>query len=56
MGTLLHLKNIYIKAFDDCKPEYIVIFLKIYSIFCAIMLFVALYAFLHRAITGFDFH
>lgn len=55
MGTLLHFKNLYVKAFDDCKPEYLVIFLKIYSVFCAIMLFVAIYALIYRAFTGFDF-
>ncbi|PCJ97326.1 MAG: hypothetical protein COA50_04730 [Flavobacteriaceae bacterium] len=55
MGTLIHFKNLYLKAFDDCKPEYVVIFLKVYSVFCAFMLFAAFYAFVYRAITGFDF-
>ena len=55
MGTLLHFKNLYSEAFENCKPEFVVNLLKIYSIFCAAMLFMAVYAFLFRAFTGFDF-
>ncbi|MEM9001868.1 MAG: DUF6747 family protein [Bacteroidota bacterium] len=55
MGILLHFKNLYVTAFDNCKPEIIVILLKIYSVFCALMLSMAFYAFLYRAFTGFDF-
>ncbi|UJH68155.1 DUF6747 family protein [Allomuricauda sp. SCSIO 65647] len=55
MGTFLHFKNLYVQAFDNCKPEVLVILLKAYSIFCAIMLSMAVYAFLYRAFTGFDF-
>ncbi|WP_299000231.1 DUF6747 family protein [Flagellimonas sp. S174] len=55
MGTLLHFKSLYREAFDDCKPSYLVLFLKAYSIFCAILLAMALYAFLYRAFTGFEF-
>lgn len=55
MGTLLHFKNLYVQAFDDCKPEIIVILLKVYSFFCAVMLAMALYAFFYRAFTGFEF-
>ncbi|WP_313790958.1 MULTISPECIES: DUF6747 family protein [Flavobacteriaceae] len=55
MGTLLHFKHLYQEAFDECKPSFVVLFLKGYSIFCGIMLFMALYAFLYRAFTGFDF-
>jgi hypothetical protein len=55
MGTLVHFKNLYLHAFDDCKPTYLVMLLKAYSIFCALMLSMALYAFLYRAFTGFDF-
>lgn len=55
MGTLLHFKNLYVQAFDDCKPEFIVMLLKVYSFFCAGMLSMALYALLYRAFTGFEF-
>lgn len=55
MGTLLHFKSLYTEAFDDCRPSFIVLLLKGYSIFCAILLFMALYAFLYRAFTGFEF-
>ncbi|MEJ2163619.1 MAG: hypothetical protein P8X60_10015 [Robiginitalea sp.] len=55
MGTLTHIKNLYIHAFDDCKPTYLVYFLKAYSLFCALMLSMALYAFIYRAFTGFEF-
>ena len=55
MGTLLHFKNLYVQAFDDCKPEVIVLLLKAYSFFCAVMLAMALYAFFYRAFTGFEF-
>ena len=55
MGTLLHFKNLYVHAFDDCKPSFVVYLLKGYSVFCALMLSMALYAFLYRAVTGFDF-
>ncbi|MET7030840.1 DUF6747 family protein [Sediminicola luteus] len=55
MGTLLHFKSIYLEAFENCKPEFVVILLKVYSVFCVIMLFMALYAFTYRAFTGFKF-
>ena len=55
MGTLIHFKNLYLHAFQDCKPVYVVYILKAYSLFCAMMLFMALYAFLFRAFTGFEF-
>ncbi|WP_335337882.1 DUF6747 family protein [Sediminicola sp. YIK13] len=55
MGTLLHFKSIYLEAFENCKPEFVVILLKVYSVFCVIMLFMALYAFTYRAFTGFNF-
>jgi hypothetical protein len=55
MGTLLHFKNLYVEAFDDCKPEFVVVLLKAYSVFCVLMLFMAVYAFLYRAFTGFEF-
>lgn len=55
MGTLLHFKSLYTEAFDDCRPSFIVLLLKGYAIFCAVLLFMALYAFLYRAFTGFDF-
>ncbi|WP_367177064.1 DUF6747 family protein [uncultured Eudoraea sp.] len=55
MGTLLHFKSLYFEAFDDCKPEFVVILLKIYSFFCVLMLSMAIYAFFYRAFTGFEF-
>lgn len=55
MGTLLHFKNIYAEAFDNCRPQYVVIFLKAYSVFCLIMLFLAFYALFYRVFTGFEF-
>ena len=55
MGTLLHFKNLYLHAFDDCRPAYLVVMLKAYSIFCALMLTMAIYALLYRAFTGFEF-
>lgn len=55
MGTLLHFKNIYSKAFENCKPEIAVIILKLYSVFCLIMLSMTVYAFMFRVFTGFDF-
>ncbi len=55
MGTLLHFKNIYTEAFEDCKPSFVVLLLKAYSIFCGIMFSMAVYAFMYRALTGFEF-
>ncbi|WP_317195445.1 MULTISPECIES: DUF6747 family protein [Zobellia] len=55
MGTLLHLKNLYTEAFENCKPELVVLLLKVYSVFCGLMLFMAVYAFVHRALNGFEF-
>lgn len=55
MGTLLHFKDLYLHAFDGCKPSFLVVLLKGYSVFCALMLTMALYAFIYRAVTGFDF-
>lgn len=45
----------YLDAFDDCKPAFLVYLLKGYSIFCALMIAMAVYAFIYRAFTGFDF-
>ncbi|WP_371736648.1 DUF6747 family protein [Cellulophaga sp. HaHaR_3_176] len=55
MGTLLHFKNVYLEAFENCKPAYLVVLLKIYSLFSLIMISMALYAFFYRAINGFEF-
>ncbi|MEX0288445.1 MAG: DUF6747 family protein [Flavobacteriaceae bacterium] len=55
MGTLTHFKNLYTEAFDNCKPEFAVILLKVYSVFCALMLIMAVYAFMDRALSGFEF-
>jgi len=55
MGTLLHFKSLYLEAFDSDQPILLVVLLKIYSIFCAAMIGMAVYAFLYRAFTGFEF-
>lgn len=55
MGTLLQFKNLYSEAFENCKPEILVVVLKIYSVFCAIMIFMAIYALSERAWNGWDF-
>nr|WP_299337824.1 DUF6747 family protein [Allomuricauda sp.] len=55
MGTLLHFKSLYHEAFDDCRPSFLVLLLKIYAVFCGVLLGMAVYAFLYRAFTGFDF-
>lgn len=55
MGTLVHFKHIYLEAFENCKPEIAVFLLKIYSVFCLVMLSMTLYAFLYRVFTGFNF-
>ncbi|MFS4494802.1 DUF6747 family protein [Maribacter sp. 2308TA10-17] len=55
MGTLSHFSNLYVKAFEDCKPVAIVILLKVYSIFSALMILMAIYALSDRAFNGWDF-
>lgn len=55
MGTILNFRNVYLDAFDNCKPGFLVVLLKIYSVFSALMIFMAVYAFLYRAFTGFKF-
>ncbi|SDL98173.1 DUF6747 family protein [Kriegella aquimaris] len=55
MGTLVHFKNLYTEAFENCKPTIAVVILKAYSVFCALMLMMAFYALTDRAINGFEF-
>lgn len=55
MGTLLHFKDLYTQAFENCKPVYLVVILKVYSFFSALLIFLAIYAFIYRAATGFEF-
>jgi len=55
MGTITHFRALYMQAFENCKPEILVVILKAYSVFCALMLFMALYAFVYRAVNGFEF-
>ncbi|MGD1945795.1 MAG: DUF6747 family protein [Croceivirga sp.] len=55
MGTIMSFKNMYLDAFSNCKPEFLVVLLKIYSIFSALMIFMAVYALTYRALTGFEF-
>ena len=55
MGTLSHLSNLYSKAFENCRPTAVVVLLKVYSVFSAIMIFMAIYALSHRALNGWDF-
>ena len=56
MGTLLHFKNLYTEAFRDCRPVLAVFLLKAYSVFAAVMLFVAIYAFARRILSDFIFY
>ncbi|WP_370458253.1 DUF6747 family protein [Cellulophaga sp. L1A9] len=55
MGTLTHFRNVYLEAFENCRPMFIVVLLKIYSLFSVLMISMALYAFAYRAINGFRF-
>ncbi|WP_430906271.1 DUF6747 family protein [Maribacter sp. 2-571] len=55
MGTLIHFRNLYAQAFQDCRPLLAVVLLKVYSIFAAFMLFMAVYALMDRAMNGFEF-
>ena len=55
MGTLTHFRTLYIEAFENCKPAIVVVLLKVYSVFTALMIFMALYAFMQRALNGFEF-
>ncbi|WP_338088474.1 DUF6747 family protein [Maribacter zhoushanensis] len=55
MGTITHFRNLYVQAFENCRPIVLVTLLKVYSVFCALMIFSALYAFVVRAANGFDF-
>ncbi len=55
MGTLLHFRNLYSEAFENCRPELIVILLKAYSVFSAILIFLAIYALTTRGLNGWDF-
>lgn len=55
MGTLAHFRILYLEAFEGCKPKILVILLKIYSVFSALMLIMAVYAFIYRAASGFEF-
>ncbi len=55
MGTLIHFKKLYSQAFENCKPEILVVILKVYSVFCALMIFMAIYALSDRALNGWDF-
>lgn len=55
MGTLVHFKNVYLEAFENCKPTFVVVLLKIYSLFSVVMISMALYAFFYRVINGYEF-
>ncbi len=55
MGTLMNFRNMYVEAFENCRPQYLVVLLKIYSVFSALMILMALYALTYRAVTGFEF-
>ncbi|WP_354668427.1 MULTISPECIES: DUF6747 family protein [Cellulophaga] len=55
MGKILHLRNLYLEAFENCKPAFLVVLLKLYSLFSMAMISMALYAFLYRAVNGFKF-
>ena len=55
MATITHFVDLYNAAFKDCKPEIIVVLLKVYSVFCALMIFLAIYALTDRVVNGFEF-
>jgi len=55
MDAILNFKNVYLEAFENCKPEFLVVVLKVYSVFNAILILMAFYAFFYRAFTGFEF-
>ena len=55
MGTLAHFKDLYTEAFSGCKPVMAVFILKAYSVFAAFMIFMAVYAFTERILSGFQF-
>ena len=55
MDAILNFKNVYLEAFENCKPKFLVVVLKVYSVFNAILILMAFYAFFYRAFTGFEF-
>ena len=55
MGNLEHFRVLYLRAFEGCKPRIVVTALKLYGLFCAIFLVMAVYAFVYRMLTGFEF-
>ena len=55
MGIITNFKHLYEEAFANCKPKFVVVLLKAYSAFCGMMITMALYAFIYRALTDFRF-
>mgnify|MGYP006924537140 CR=1 FL=1 len=55
MGTLTHFRSLYLAAFENCRPRLAVKILQLYSVFCVLMLSLAIYALAYRAFTGFNF-
>ncbi len=55
MEMIVNFRKLYFEAFENCGPTYLVILLKAYSIFCALMFTIVVYAFFYRAFTGFKF-
>ena len=51
----MNFKDMYLEAFENCNPKYVVVLLKIYSVFSALMIMMAVYALMYRALTGFEF-
>ncbi|GGG52911.1 hypothetical protein GCM10011414_23180 [Croceivirga lutea] len=55
MEMIVNFKNLYLEAFRNCRPNYLVMFLKAYSVFSAAMILMAVYVLVYRAVTGFEF-
>ena len=55
MNTFLNFKNAYLQAFKESESPFFTMILRIYSIFNAILILIAVYAFLYRVFTGFEF-
>ncbi len=47
------IKERYLAAFEGCRPKYLVLLLQAYSVFCALMIIMAIYAIVYRMSTGF---
>ncbi|MGB5170541.1 DUF6747 family protein [Eudoraea sp.] len=55
MEKVLHFREIYLEAFRNWKNLFLKEYFKVFSWFCFALLFVTLYAFIYRVLTGFAF-